>query len=75
MEITIPASVTSIGEYAFTQCTFLSSVTFQGAISRIPAHCFESCSSLETVVLPNAGTVTIGEGAFLDCPCEANFAS
>jgi hypothetical protein len=67
--VTIPDSVTSIGEGdsrtrgAFAGCTSLKSVTLPRNLKTIPSYMFADCRSLETITLP-AGLEQIGEGAF-----------
>ncbi len=54
-EVTIPASVKTIGQSAFEGCSALRTVTFtEGSdLSVIEAAAFKDCSSLRTIVLPN----------------------
>ena len=44
--ITMPDSVTSIGESVFNSCGLLSSVTIPGGIERIGCNAFAGCCSL-----------------------------
>jgi len=48
--ITIPNSVTSIGEYAFTDCSSLTSITIPNSVTSIGEYAFSYCSSLENVI-------------------------
>jgi hypothetical protein len=48
-ELTIPNSVTSIGDYAFEGCTGLTSVTIPNSITYIGYRAFLGCTSLEKV--------------------------
>lgn len=59
MNLTIPSSVTSIGEYAFGSCTSLETVTFiQGDSNvNIKANAFNGCSSLKSVILPKMSAI------------------
>ncbi|MGM9819877.1 MAG: leucine-rich repeat protein [Candidatus Onthomorpha sp.] len=59
-------SVTSIGEYAFRDCSSLTSVTIPNSVTSIGWGAFESCSSLTSVTIPNSVT-SIGEVAFYEC--------
>ena len=52
--LTIPESVTSMGEYCFYQCSKLESVAILGAITDIGKGCFYRCSSLRSVTLPDS---------------------
>ena len=64
--VTIPNSVTSIGEYAFYNCSGLTSVTIPNSVTSIGESAFRGCSGLTSVTIPNSVT-TIGERAFYNC--------
>ena len=64
--IVISDSVTSIGNYAFSNCTSLSSIVIPDSVSRIGDDAFARCSSLSCIVIPDSVT-SIGNGAFYDC--------
>ena len=59
-------SVTSIGDYAFDNCTSLTSVTIGNSVTSIGMCAFEYCSGLTSVTIPNSVT-SIGERAFAGC--------
>ncbi len=59
-------SVTSIGNYAFSRCTGLTSVTIPNSVTSIGSIAFSSCSSLTSVTIPNSVT-SIGSNAFQGC--------
>ena len=59
-------SVTSIGEWAFYDCSGLTSVTIPNSVTSIGYSAFSRCSSLTSVTIPNSVT-SIGGGAFYDC--------
>jgi hypothetical protein len=44
--ISIPTSVTSIGNYAFPFCTGLTNVTIPNSVTAIGAYAFQDCTSL-----------------------------
>ena len=64
--VTIPNSVTSIGDMAFSECTGLTSVTIPNSVTSIGSYAFYYCSGLTSVNIPNSVT-TIGNGAFYNC--------
>ena len=47
--ITIPDSVTSIGDWAFGDCTSLTSITIPDSVTSIGSGAFMDCTSLKTV--------------------------
>ncbi|MBR4730626.1 MAG: leucine-rich repeat protein [Prevotella sp.] len=59
-------SVTSIGDYAFYQCSGLTSVSMPDGVTSIGRSAFEKCSGLTSVNIPNSVT-TIGRYAFWEC--------
>ncbi|MBD5349734.1 MAG: leucine-rich repeat domain-containing protein [Bacteroides sp.] len=64
--ITLPETVTSIGDYAFIGNRGLIEVTFGNSVTTIGDHAFDDCYSLTNVTLPNSVT-EIGEYAFYNC--------
>lgn len=64
--ITIPDSIKSIGQGAFSQCPNLESVTLPNGITEIPENTFFNCPNLTNVTIPNSVT-SIGEQAFWCC--------
>ncbi len=59
-------SVTSIGEYAFWNCSVLTSVTIPNSVTWISQHAFDDCSGLTSVTIPNSVT-GIDHYAFYKC--------
>ena len=57
--------VTSIGEYAFTDCISLTSITIPDSVTSIGKKAFSSCSRLTSVTIGNSVT-SIGNLAFYD---------
>ena len=64
--MTIPDSVTSIGDSAFADCSSLTSVTIPDSVTSIGYSAFENCSKLTSIVIPDSVT-SIGEDAFSYC--------
>lgn len=50
--VTLPASISHIGPYAFWHCSNLKEITLPDAIQELPAGVFGDCSRLESVHLP-----------------------
>ena len=62
----IITGVTSIWDWAFYNCTSLTSVTIGDSVTSIGAHAFASCDSLTSVTIGN-GVTSIGRYAFVGC--------
>ena len=65
-DLVIPENVTSIGSYAFSGCSGLTSVTIPGSVTSIGTSSFEGCRGLTSVAIPGSVT-SIGDGAFRNC--------
>ena len=59
-------SVTAIGDYAFKDCSALTSVTIPNSVTTIGDYAFSGCSGLTNVTIPNSVTA-IGNYAFESC--------
>ena len=64
--LTIPSSVTSIGESAFEYCRGLTSLTIPSSVTSIGESAFRYCSGLTSLTIPSSVT-SIGESAFEYC--------
>ena len=69
--LTIPDSVTSIGNYAFWGCTGLTKVTIPDTVTSIDNYAFYGCTGLTQVTIPNSVT-NIGIDAFSETACYNN---
>ena len=68
--VTIPASVTNIGDKAFANCG-LTSVTIPNGVTSIGIEMFACCPRLTNAIIGNSVT-SIGTGTFTSCPRLAN---
>ena len=64
--VTIPGSVTTIGEYAFADCNGLSYVSIGNSVTNIGNNAFFDCCGLTSVSIPYSVT-DIGGMAFAGC--------
>lgn len=71
-DIVIPAvspfgdTVTSIGNYAFRNCTALASITIPESVTSIGGYAFYGCTGLTSITIPE-GVTSIGGCAFYNC--------
>ena len=68
----IPNSVTSIGSYAFYDCSSLTSITIPNSVTSIGDDAFYGCSGLTSITISNSVT-SIGYYAFYGCSNLSNF--
>ena len=61
--VTIPSSVTSIGDCAFADCDGLTSITIPSSVTSIGDYAFLGCDGLTSITIPSSVT-TIGDWAF-----------
>ena len=63
--VSIPSTVTTIGKYAFGDCTF-TSLTIPNGVTTIGERAFQGCNGLTSLTIPGSVT-TIGTEAFSEC--------
>ncbi|AEF81251.1 leucine-rich repeat protein [Leadbettera azotonutricia] len=69
--ITIPDSITSIGQGAFSGCESLESLTIPDNITSIGGFIFFGCRSLKSITIPK-NIICIGDYAFSGCKSLKN---
>ena len=55
-----------MGDFAFIDCSSLTSITIPNSVTSIGYRVFEGCESLTSIAIPNSVT-SIGRYAFPDC--------
>jgi len=63
---TIPTTVTSIGNAAFSSCSGLTSITIPASVKSIGDFAFDGCENLTSITIP-ASVTSIGNAAFQCC--------
>ena len=66
VEITIPKTVTTIGEGAFYECSNLESISLPQGLQTIEDNVFATCKKIASINIPD-GVSHIGTHAFYDC--------
>lgn len=69
--ITIPEGATSIGKYAFSDCTGLKEIIIPEGVKSIGYHAFSSCTNLTKITIPDS-IVGISANAFFYCKSLEN---
>ena len=64
--VTIPASVSSIGDYAFQHCSSLSSINIPNSVTSIGKAAFSCCTNLTSINIPD-GVTSISDNFFDYC--------
>ena len=65
-EITISEGVTSIGQYAFAECTNVTSISIPSSVTELNRGCFYACESMTSIKIPQSVT-RIDEDVFNAC--------
>ena len=74
-KIVIEDGVTHIGNYAFADCYYFSSITIPSSVTSIGEYAFYQCETLTSIEFPEGGTsslTSIGESAFYNCEALAS---
>ena len=66
MNIQLPNSVVSIGQYAFSNCGALTDVVLANSLVSLGTGAFSKCNLLANISIPNS-IESLGEGIFTDC--------
>lgn len=64
-DLVIESGVTTVGDYAFDDCSRLTDINF-GSVTKIGNHSFDGCDALVNVSIP-ATVTSIGEYGFYHC--------
>ncbi len=65
-QLVLPDGLTHVGNYAFANCSGLTSVTIPNSVTTIKDKAFYNCSRLASVTIGNSAS-TIGSSAFEGC--------
>ena len=64
--ITIPSSVTLLGDGCFSYCSSLTSITIPSSVTSLDSFCFSGCSGLTSITIPSSVT-SLDFDCFEDC--------
>ncbi|KAL7714633.1 hypothetical protein QTN25_007935 [Entamoeba marina] len=65
--IVLPTTITSLGNYCFSDCISLTSINLPSSLVSIGSYCFIDCKSLSSITIPTTLT-KLGLGCFKLCP-------
>ena len=65
-QLTVSEGITSIGQYAFRDCYYLTSVSLPSTLTDIRDHAFSWCTRLDSIVIP-ASVENVRGYAFYHC--------
>ena len=66
IELVLPSYITKINQYAFRDCTGLTSITIPDSVTSIGNAAFSGCKGLTSITIPGSVT-SIGSDAFSGC--------
>ena len=64
--ITIPSSVTSLGNFCFSGCSGLTSITIPSSVTSLGIYCFSYCWGLTSITIPSSVT-SLSDDCFYAC--------
>jgi len=64
--VSLPNTLTYIGQDAFKECDALTSITIPGSVATLIKHSFDGCDTLQSVIL-KPGVSSIGYCTFANC--------
>ena len=67
---TIPNTITSIGEFAFDNCTSLASITIPNSVNEIEYGAFSGCIGLTSVTCLNTTPPAMDDDVFYEVDCS-----
>ena len=65
--VTLPATVTEIGDFAFAECAQITSVTIPASVKSIGKNLFTNCTALANVTIESTEITEIKEYTFYGC--------
>ena len=68
--LTLPSSVTSIGDEAFAYCSGLTSLTIPSGVTSIGSYAFYGCSGLTSIYVYLEKTPKLGKDIFKECDAK-----
>ena len=66
IDLSLAKSLTSIGDYAFGDCSKLKNIVFPTNLTEITDSAFQGCKNLMTLIIPE-GVISIDNSAFKNC--------
>ncbi len=65
-DLVIPDSVTNVSDYAFYNCSEITSVMFGNKVKSIGRNAFNGCTGLTSIIIPDS-VESIGDSTFYEC--------